>query len=220
LIRRALITGGSRGIGLEIAKLMKTRAYEVFTPDRAELDLSSTESIDKYFSIDRKFDILVNNAGINFVAPLTEIADERWSDVMAVNLAAPMKIIKEVVPHMKSSRWGRIVNVSSVFSHVTREGRAAYSASKSGLNGLTRAAAVEFGQQGILVNAVCPGYVDTDLTRKNNSSEEIAQIVSAIPLGRMAQATEIAELVEFLCSEKNTYITGQMITADGGFSVQ
>lgn len=218
--RRALITGGSRGIGFEIAKLMKARNYEVVTPDRSELDLSSAESIEKYFSVDRKFDILVNNAGINHVSHLSDMADEQWSKILAVNLSAPMKLIKKVAPHMKSSRWGRVVNVSSLFSNITRGGRAAYSASKSGLNGLTRTAAVELGQHGILVNALCPGYVETDLTRQNNSAEEIVQIVKSIPLGRMANATEIAEVVEFLCSEKNSYITGQMITADGGFSVQ
>ena len=218
--QRVLITGGSRGIGQQIAAVMKERGYEVVLPGRQELNLESVESIDKYFSSERNIDILVNNAGINFISPLPEIAVPQWSQMLSVNLTAPMRLIQKVVPHMKKQGWGRILNISSIFSNITREGRASYSASKSGLNGLTRTAAVELGKYGILVNAVCPGYVETQLTHQNNSLADIERIVKTIPLGRMAQPEEIAELAEFLCSTRNSYITGQMITADGGFSIQ
>lgn len=218
--KRVLITGGARGIGQQIAQLMSTKGYEVITPRREELNLESLESIDKYFVTDRKIDILVNNAGVNFISPLSDIATEQWSQMLTVNLTAPMKLVQKVIPHMQRAKWGRIVNVSSIFSNITREGRASYSASKSGLNGLTRTAAVELGKHGILVNAVCPGYVETQLTHQNNSPADIERILKTIPVGRMAQPAEIAELVEFLCSERNSYITGQMITADGGFSIQ
>ena len=218
--KRALITGGSRGIGQQIAKVMSARGFEVVVPKRQELNLESLESIEKYFATDRQFDILVNNAGINFISPLPEIATDQWSQMLSVNLTAPMKLVQKVIPHMQKSKWGRIVNISSIFSNITREGRASYSASKSGLNGLTRSAAVELGKYGILVNAVCPGYVETQLTHQNNSPADIERILKTIPLGRMADPSEIAELVEFLCSDRNSYITGQMITADGGFSIQ
>jgi 3-oxoacyl-[acyl-carrier protein] reductase len=218
--KRALITGGSRGIGQQIAQVMSARGFEVVVPKRQELNLESLESIEKYFATDRQFDILVNNAGINFISPLAEIATDQWSQMLSVNLTAPMKLVQKVIPHMQKSKWGRIVNISSIFSNITREGRASYSASKSGLNGLTRSAAVELGKYGILVNAVCPGYVETQLTHQNNSPADIERILKTIPLGRMADPSEIAELVEFLCSDRNSYITGQMITADGGFSIQ
>ncbi len=218
--KRVLITGGSRGIGQQIAKLMEAKGYEVVVPKREELNLESLESIDKYFASERKIDILINNAGINFISPLPDIATEQWSQMLTVNLTAPMKLVQKVIPHMQKTKWGRIVNISSIFSNLTRQGRASYSASKSGLNGLTRTAAVELGQHGILVNAVCPGYVETQLTHQNNSPADIEKILKTIPVGRMAQPAEIAELVEFLCSERNSYITGQMITADGGFSIQ
>jgi len=218
--KRALITGGSRGIGQQIAQVMSARGFEVVVPKRQELNLESLESIEKYFATDRQFDILVNNAGINFISPLAEIATDQWSQMLSVNLTAPMKLVQKVIPHMQKSKWGRIVNISSIFSNITREGRASYSASKSGLNGLTRSAAVELGKYGILVNAVCPGYVETQLTHQNNSPADIERILKTIPVGRMADPSEIAELVEFLCSDRNSYITGQMITADGGFSIQ
>lgn len=218
--KRVLITGGARGIGQQIASVMEDRGYEIIAPKREELNLESLPSIDTYFSTDRKIDVLVNNAGVNFISPLPEVAMEQWTQMLAVNLTAPMRIIQKVVPHMRATGWGRILNVSSIFSNITREGRASYSASKSGLNGLTRTAAVELGKYGILVNAVCPGYVETQLTHQNNSPADIERILKTIPVGRMAQPKEIAELVEFLCSERNTYITGQMITADGGFSIQ
>lgn len=218
--KRVLITGGSRGIGQQIAKLMTTKGYEVVVPKREELNLESLESVDKYFSTERHIDILINNAGINFISPLPDIAIEQWSQMLTVNLTAPMKLVQKVIPHMQKAKWGRIINISSIFSNLTRQGRASYSASKSGLNGLTRTAAVELGPYGILVNAVCPGYVETQLTHQNNSPADIEKILKTIPVGRMAQPAEIAELVEFLCSERNSYITGQMITADGGFSIQ
>lgn len=218
--KRVLITGGSRGIGEQIAKLMTAKGYEVTAPKRSELNLESLASVDQYFAKSAAFDILVNNAGINFVSPLPEFQIELWDQIMTVNLTAPMRILQKVVPHMKASGWGRIINLSSVFSNVTKPGRAAYSASKSGLNGLTRTAAVELAKHGILVNAVCPGYVETAMTTQNNTPADIEAIKKAIPVGRMADPREIAELVEYLCSERNTYLTGQMITIDGGFSLQ
>jgi 3-oxoacyl-[acyl-carrier protein] reductase len=112
------------------------------------------------------------------------------------------------------------VNIGSAFSVVSHEGRAAYSSAKSGLLGLTRTAAIEGGADGVLVNAVAPGYVRTDLTEQNNTPERIAEICEAIPMGRLAEPEEVAKLVTFLASEDNTYVTGQLISIDGGFLCQ
>lgn len=218
--KRVLITGGSRGIGQKIADLFRERGYDVVTPGREDLDLSSEASIDKYFSQNSNFDILVNNAGINLVSAIEDVKPEQWNQMVAINLTAPFKIIQKVAPHMKSKGWGRIVNISSIFSNLTKAGRAPYSATKSGLNGLTRTAAIELASAGILVNSICPGYVETQLTYQNNSPADLEKIISSIPVRRLADPKEIGELVEYLCSERNSYLTGQMITIDGGFSIQ
>jgi 3-oxoacyl-[acyl-carrier protein] reductase len=134
-----------------------------------------------------------------------------------MNLTAVMALTRGLAPGMRDRKWGRIVNISSVFSLVTKEKRALYSATKAALNGFTRAVAVELAPDGVLVNAVCPGYVDTELTRQNNSAAELENIAQAIPMRRLAQPKEIGRFVAFLCSEENTYITGQTLVIDGGF---
>lgn len=219
-MKKVLVTGGSRGIGRQISKLLKEKGYMVETPERSELDLTNLQSIEGYFSHNTNFDILINNAGINVLAQIESIEHDSWHKMVAVNLTAPMLLIQKVVPYMKEAKWGRIVNISSMFSNITKEKRGAYSAVKSGLNGLTRTAAVELAPFGVLVNSVCPGYVETDLTYQNNSPSEIEKILQDIPIGRMAKAVEIAELVEFLISDRNSYLTGQSITIDGGFTLK
>jgi NAD(P)-dependent dehydrogenase (short-subunit alcohol dehydrogenase family) len=220
--RRALVTGGARGIGAAIADALRSQGIEVIAPSRQELDLGDRASVSAFLDdpSSQNMDILVNNAGINFLNEIDRIADQDWDEMLRVNVTAPMELIRGFSPAMKYRRWGRIVNISSIFSLVTRAKRGAYSAAKSGLNGLTRTAAVELAPHGILVNAVCPGYVETELTYQNNSPEQLAAIAETIPARRLAQPEEIANLVAFLCSEKNTYLTGQTITIDGGFTCQ
>lgn len=222
-VLKVLITGGSRGIGKEIAQLLRsTNSYQVFTPTRNDLDLLNTESIQHYFNEPehRKVDILINNAGINVLANLEQIdLKGQWPEMIQTNLTAPLYLIQQVIPHMKAQQWGRILNISSIFSQITKDRRAAYSAVKAGLNGLTRTAAVELGPYSILVNALCPGYVETDLTYQNNTKEALEQICQQIPVRRMAQPLEIATYAEFLVSAKNSYITGQSLVIDGGFSL-
>jgi NAD(P)-dependent dehydrogenase (short-subunit alcohol dehydrogenase family) len=220
--RRALVTGGARGIGAAIAFALQSQGIEVIAPSRQELDLGDRASVAAFLEApsSQNIDILVNNAGINFLNEIDRIADEDWDEMLRVNLTAPMALIRSLSPAMKSRQWGRIVNISSIFSLVTRAKRGAYSAAKSGLNGLTRTAAVELAPHGILVNAICPGYVETELTYQNNSPEQLAAIANTIPARRLARPEEIANLVAFLCSEKNTYLTGQTITIDGGFTCQ
>ena len=131
---------------------------------------------------------------------------------------APLQLSAGLAERMKEKRWGRIVNVSSIWSLVARERRASYAAAKAGLNGLTRALAVELGPYGINVNAVAPGYIDTELTRKNNSPAEIEAIERSIPLGRLGLAEEVASMVAFLCSAESSYLTGQTLVVDGGYT--
>jgi len=220
--RTALVTGGSRGIGLAIAELFKKNGLEVLTPTRQELDLSSEESIQNFLKKNShsQIDILVNNAGINIIENISEISENNLKEALQINLIAPTILIKELSPKMVQRGYGRIVNISSIWSGLSKPGRAVYSSTKSAINGLTRSAAVELSAYNVLVNAVAPGFVDTDLTRKNNSPEQLKIIESNIPAKRLAKANEIAELVYFLVSEKNTYITGQAIFIDGGFSCQ
>jgi len=219
---KALVTGGGRGIGLAICRALESRGVVVVAPSRASLDLLDPASIERFAAQHAAdgIDILVNNAGINRLNALEHVRDDDWAAMLQVNLTGPFKLIQAFAPHMAARGWGRIVNVSSIFSIVTRQRRAAYSAAKSALNGVTRAAAVELAPKKILVNALCPGYVNTELTRKNNSPADLEAIARTIPLGRLAEPSEVAAVAAFLCSEDNGYITGQTIVADGGFVCQ
>jgi 3-oxoacyl-[acyl-carrier protein] reductase len=217
--RTALVTGASRGIGRAIAQLLAETGHSVLTPTRSEMDLASKGSIDSYLAaLAAPVEILVNDAGINRVAPLGDIKNQDLQDTLNINLSAPFHLIQSVSPQMQKGRFGRIVNISSIWSIVSRAGRITYSMSKSALNGMTRSMAIELAPFNILVNAVAPGYVLTDLTRQNNSDEDLVNISRAIPLQRLASPAEIASVVAFLCSEQNTYLTGQTLIVDGGFS--
>lgn len=217
--RTALVTGGARGIGAAIAAELERRGFTILAPTRQEMDLEDTASVETYLAArrDTRVDVLVNNAGINRLRALDELDGETWGAMVQTNLSAPLRLTQAFAAGMQERGWGRILNVSSIFGIVTKERRAAYSMTKSALNALTRSAAVELGPQGVLVNALCPGYVDTALTRQNNSPADIEAIEASIPLRRMAQAEELARVAGFLCSEENSYLTGQMVVVDGGF---
>ncbi len=218
--RMALLTGGARGIGAAIRSELEGKGVHVLAPSRAELDLGRNASVSEWFSIhpDLPVDILINNAGINHLRSLQDLDDSTWAEMVQTNLTAALRLTQAYAPRMAAQGWGRVLNVSSIFSIVTKEGRVAYSMTKAAINALTRSTAVEFGPGGVLVNALAPGYVDTALTRQNNSPEAIESICAAIPLGRMARVEELARLAVFLVSEENTYMTGQVVVADGGFT--
>ena len=217
--RTALVTGAARGIGAAIADALRAQGVRVLDAGRTVLDLSDAASIQAWLADHGGgVDILVNNAGINVLNEIEAITPDDWAAMVQVNLTAPMLLLQGISPGMKARGWGRVVNVSSIFGVVTKERRGAYSAVKSGLNGLTRTAAVELAPFGILVNSVCPGYVATDLTRQNNSPADIEKIEATIPAGRLAEPTEIARFVAWLCGEDNTYLTGQTLLVDGGFT--
>ena len=217
--RTALVTGAARGIGAAIADALRAQDVSVLDAGRASLDLSDPGSITAWLGEHGdEVDILVNNAGINVLNDIEAVTPEDWSEMVQVDLTAPLRLLQGVTPGMKGRGWGRIVNISSIFGVVTKERRGAYSAVKAGLNGLTRTAAVELAPFGVLVNSVCPGYVATDLTRQNNSPADIEKIEATIPAGRLAEPAEIARFVAWLCGESNTYLTGQTILVDGGFT--
>ena len=144
--------------------------------------------------------------------------DEEIERMIAINLVAPIKLLRGFTGSMKQKKYGRIVNIGSIWAVVSKGGRCVYSATKNGIHGVTNTLAVELAADNILVNTVCPGFTMTELTVKNNTPEEIAQISANIPMQRMAKPEEIAEVVYFLCSEQNTYLTGQKITVDGGYT--
>jgi len=219
--RKALVTGGNRGIGHAIAELLRSRGHEVRTPTREELDLVSPTSVQAYLQGSTwQPDILVNNAGLNKINPLETLPLDDWQTILNTNLTAPFLLTQAVAGPMKARGWGRILNISSCYSLVSRVGRMAYTASKSGLNGLTQSSAVELAPYNILVNAICPGFVETDMTRQNNNPAQIEALRAQVPLGRLAKPEEIAEFVAFLVSDRNTYLTGQCIPIDGGFLSQ
>jgi len=216
----ALITGASRGIGKACAELFIENGIVVLAPSRSEMDLTSSESIRNYIaSLDCKIDILINNAGINPIANITELDFETSHTLMQTNFWAPTLLINLLAPQMKAQAYGRIVNTSSIWSTVTKGGRGMYASSKAALNALTRTAAVELAPYNVLVNAVAPGYVHTELTAVNNTPEQIEQIKQNLPIKRLAEPKEIAELIYFLCSSKNSFVTGQTIIADGGYTI-
>ncbi len=219
-MKRVLVTGGSRGIGAAIVDKLKTLEYEVVCPSRQELNLSDAASVKSFIENDNSFDILINNAGINPINALENIPEYDWDETNVVNLKSPFLLAQGFAPHMKKNQWGRIINISSIFGIASRAERSVYTSTKAGVNGLTTSLAVELGEYNILVNSICPGYIMTDLTKQNNSEEQIAAISQTIPTRRLGKPEEIAEVVVFLISGNNTYITGQHIAVDGGFLCQ
>ena len=217
--KTALITGASRGIGKSIKEILSKDEIEIISPTRNELDLSSSESIDKFLSqVSADIDIIINNAGILKVGEHNEFSSDDFHEILQVNVVAPFKIISGFVEKMKTHSFGRIVNISSVWGQKSKKGRTLYSSSKAALDALTRSLAIEFASYNILINSVAPGYIETDMLKQCNTEEELSIIRDTIPMKRFGKKIEIAELVRFLSSENNSYITGQVFTIDGGYT--
>ncbi len=228
-MRKALVTGGTRGIGLSCVKLLTEQGFDVYYTGRNEqatgfdgflkADFSSREGISEFCLkiSELEIDVLVNNAGVNNPKPLSDIEfpDIDWA--FNINLIAPLKITKAVVPHMIQNNWGRVINIGSILGEISREFRSIYSITKSGLVGMTKAHSAEFAKSGVLVNCVAPGYLDTDLTRKNLGPQGILEISKQIPVGHLGSPRDIAEIVCYLASESSSFITGQVFTVDGGY---
>ncbi|MFT4155381.1 SDR family NAD(P)-dependent oxidoreductase [Parafilimonas sp.] len=237
--KTALVTGGTRGIGKAIAdKFLDAGATVYVTGTRKEeidrlnaenkieslhylqADFSSEATILQFsnsLSQFERIDILVNNAGINKINLNTETTIEDYNLLTDVNLKAPYAVAKEASKLMKKNGYGRIVNITSIWSAITRPGRSIYTTTKWGIAGLTKTLSVELAAEGVLVNSVGPGFTLTELTANTNTPEEIQKLAEVIPIKRFAQPYEIANLVLFLCSELNSYLTGQNLIIDGGY---
>jgi 3-oxoacyl-[acyl-carrier protein] reductase len=237
--RVAIVTGASRGLGRAAAARLLERgasvAINVRDPERAdhvvaELGAGSfaipgdiaADGIPEELvrrTLDRfgRVDILVNNAALPFTTRFEQITTDEWRRAVDVNLTAPFLLMRAVLPAMKAQRFGRIVNISSTAGRmVSTLGGAHYTATKTGLLGLTRAAAKELGIYGITVNAVCPGMIDTELTRETASGEQLERAARGYPIPRLGTALEVADLICFVASEAAAYITGAAFDINGG----
>jgi 3-oxoacyl-[acyl-carrier protein] reductase len=210
-----LLTGSSRGIGDGIKNVFKE--HTIINPSRSEMDLSDITSIEQYLKYLPPVDVLINNAGINNINVLENETLESINKTLLVNYLAPLTICQHLLPHMKKQKYGRIVNIGSIWIDYAKSGRGSYSASKNALHSLTKTITSEYSEYNILCNTISPGYILTDLTLQNNSELDLQKIKSQIPQGRLGTIDEVAKLVHFLTLE-NTYINGQNITIDGGYS--
>ena len=229
--KKALVTGGTRGIGLAICKKLNKSGVDVTitgTKDTDNIidgvqyfksDFNDFESTKKLVDFIRaeNFNILINNAGINIIGEFEKILSEDFDKVININLKTPFLLCQAVIPFMKSIKWGRIINITSIFGAVSKEYRAPYSSSKFGLDGMTAALSAELSEYGILSNCVAPGVIDTELTKKILGKKGIDILRSNIPIKRLGKPNEIANIVNWLASDENSYLTGQNIIIDGGF---
>ena len=210
-----LVTGSSRGIGDGIKTIFKE--HTVINPSRIEMDLGNTTSVERYLEGLPPVDIIINNAGVNYINTLERETLQNIQNTFAVNYLAPLTICQHFLSHMKNQKYGRIVNIGSIWINHAKPGRGSYSASKNALHSLTRTITSEYSEHNILCNTISPGYIVTDLTLQNNSEEDIQKIKEQIPQRRLGTVEEVAKLVYFLTLE-NTYLNGQNITIDGGYS--
>ena len=229
---RAVVTGATRGIGYAIAERLLKDGLEVIVTGTKkngkypagssyyQVDFLDEDSTNKFINFLKKqqINILVNNAGINKISEFSSIDINDFDRILRINLRAPFQICQAVIPYMEKIKWGRIVNLTSVFGNISKEYRAAYSSSKFGLDGMTLALAAEVSEKGILANSVGPGVIDTDMTREVLGDSGINKLKGQIPMKRLGQVSEIASLVSWLVSNENTYMTGQNLMIDGGFT--
>ena len=230
--RLALVTGATRGLGQAIAlRLLGDGARVIGTGTKPR---GTAPAGCEYRAVDFSdagataafaeeaggtgIDILVNNAGTTKISDFAEIAPDDFTRIQQVNVMAPFMLSRAVVPGMKERGWGRIVNIASLFSVISKEGRASYSASKAALDGMTAALSAEVAQFGILANCVSPGFIETDMTRNSLGRAGMDELATQVPARRLGTPQEIAALVAWLAGPENTYISGQNIAIDGGFT--
>ena len=237
--RVAIITGAWRGLGRAVAERLHDRgaSVSVNVRDQERAESLAKEIGERAFAVPGdvavegipdeiarltlerfgRIDILVNNAALPLSTRFPDLTAEEWRKAIEVNLTAPFLMTKAVLPAMRAQKYGRIINISSSAGRmVSTLGGAHYTASKAGLLGLTRAAAKELGMFGITVNAVCPGMIDTELTREHASDELLERLAASYPVPRLGTALEVADLICFAASEAAGYITGTSLDINGG----
>ena len=237
LVKNVLITGGSRGIGKALVEAFSASGYKVaFTyaksENEAQLLAEKTSAValkadsrceeeilsavSEARSLLGSIDVLINNAGVSSFSLFTDITLDEWNETFAVNVGAAFLYSKAVLPDMISKKWGRIINISSIWGLVGSSCEVHYSASKAALIGLTRALAKELGPSNITVNAIAPGFIDTDMNKSLSDSDREA-FFEDTPLGRPGNPREIADAAVFLASDKAAYITGDVLNVSGGY---
>ena len=234
-----IITGGSSGLGKTIClQLLKLDASVIITgtkdvaPEWIKaykscnyikvnfLDKSSLDNFINYIKKINKIDVLINNAGIiKFDEIGTKDFAEGFQDVLNVNLFSTIQITNEVVINMKINKYGRIINVSSVSGHIVKPYQSSYASTKQGLNGFSKAIAIDLAKYNILANSVCPSTIITPMTKNKLSENQINFLNENHPLKKLATTTDISNVITFLSSSKNTYYTGQSLVVDGGLSL-
>ena len=233
-MKTALVTGASRGIGRAIALELKSKDFSIIGTATSQagvdtliengiegyiLDLNSPNSIGSFWEqleVDKKnISILVNNAGITRDNIVLRMSDDEWSDIMNVHLNGTFQLCKRSLKMMLKNKWGRIINISSASASIGNRGQSNYAAAKAGVEAFTKSLAKEVGKRDITINAVAPGFIATDMTEQNDGVNA-EYLIKEIPLGRFGEPEEVAGLVNFLCSEKASYITGQTIHINGG----
>ena len=243
-LKIALVTGASRGIGAAIAQALGAAKMTVIGTATSQsgadkitaalteagingeglvLDVTDNDSVNNVVAtINERYGavtVLVNNAGITKDNLLMRMSDEEWFDVLNTNLSAVFRLSKACLRGMLKARWGRIVNVSSVVGSMGNAGQTNYSATKAGVSGFARSLAKEIGSRNITVNAVAPGFIDTDMT-KSLPDDQRQALTSGIALARLGDPAEIASVVAFLCGDGASYITGETIQVNGGLYMQ
>jgi NAD(P)-dependent dehydrogenase (short-subunit alcohol dehydrogenase family) len=231
--KKVFITGASRGIGKAIAEAFRAEGAFIIgtcTGRAARVDSTCDEWIEADFSDVKQIefcanairakgpDILINNAGINKNAPFVKIDPDDFRAIYQVNVFAPFMLCQAAIPAMKIKGWGRIVNISSIWGKISMADRASYSASKFALDGMTLALALEHAADSIIANSIAPGFIDTDLTQSMLGDSGIKALVAKVPANRLGRDNEIARLTLWLSSDENTFIVGQNIAIDGGFT--